>query len=232
MRVIPPPRPGPRAAPCPPYRQPGPAPRHRRCHPHGQQAPASPAPTTSRTPSAAKPPGQCAAAPAQPPAPRSPPEAGRSPRAAHSPAAPAPGSPPAPQLAHPGATPQHPPDPGQHLPQPPRSTANTLTSRRSRTTPSVSHDSPPAPAHTTSEYLRGGKPQAFWCQSPRTIKPRVSHPPGAHPQGVTDTGADKPGRVKQVTPQLSSSCGMVKWVSPHFLRVENPDGDDHGQDDG
>ena len=141
MRVIPPPRPGPRAAPAA-LAAPGPAPRHRRRHPHGQESPASPAPTTSRTPSAAKPPGQRAAAPAQPPAPRSPPEAGRSPRAAHSPAAPAPGSPPAPQPAHPGATPQHPPDPGQHLPQPPRSTANTLTSRRSRTTPSVS----PAPA--------------------------------------------------------------------------------------
>jgi hypothetical protein len=146
MRVIPPPRPAPQGRACHPCRRPRPAPCHRRRHHHRPKAPASPAPTTSRTPSAAKPPGQRAAAPAQPPAPCSPPEAGRSPRAAHPPAAPAHGSPPAPQPAHPRATPQHPPNPGQRQPQPPRGTANTLTSRTSRTTPSVSHDSPPTPA--------------------------------------------------------------------------------------
>ncbi len=68
--------PGPPGRACRPCRRPGPAPRHRRPHPHGQQAPASPAPTTSRTPSAVKPPGKRATGPTQPPAPRSPPEAG------------------------------------------------------------------------------------------------------------------------------------------------------------
>ena len=77
---------------------------------------------------------------------------------------------------------------------------------------------PARPRHTTSEYLRGGKPQAFWCQSPRTIKPPRFPSSRSSPRKASRIRArDKPGRVKQVTPQLSSSCGMVKWVSPHFL---------------
>ena len=67
-RVIPPPRPSPRAAFLPrPLPGPGPA---RRPRPARPAAPAATAPTTARTPSAAEPPGQPAVSPARRPAPR------------------------------------------------------------------------------------------------------------------------------------------------------------------
>ena len=133
VRVIPPPGPRPRAALLPragPGTLPAGAGRRRHC----PAAPGATAPTTARTPSAAIPPGQRAASPAR----RLPRVLRPQPRVLlaqlRRPAAPAHGSPPAPQPARPAAMPQHPPNPGQRQPpQPSRSTANTLSSRKSRT---------------------------------------------------------------------------------------------------
>ena len=74
------------------------------------------------------------------------------PAASSSAASAAAGSPPAPQPAHPAATPQHPPHPGQRQPQPPRSTANILSSRKSRTHASVSRPQPPLTPATSRDF--------------------------------------------------------------------------------
>ena len=143
VRVIPPPRPRPRAAfparaaPALPALILRPAAIRRRLRPQPLRRPPEHHPLQNRQVSRLLP--------------RSPPAAARSPPAAPPPAAPTAHSPPAPQPASPAATPRHPPNPEQTRPQPPRSTANTFSSSKSRTTHSVSadhsrHHGPPAPA--------------------------------------------------------------------------------------
>ena len=154
--AAPPAPPDPASSPCR-SRGPGPARRHQRHH-HRPAAPAATSPTTARTAIAAGQPDQPGASPARHPAPHharepppAPPAAPRSPPAAAR-------SPAAPQPAHSRTAPQHPPHPGQRQPQPPRSTANTLSTRKSRTTRQrVAAREPvdaPQPRHRTSEYLR------------------------------------------------------------------------------
>ena len=127
---------------CPGLRA-GPA-RHHQRHYHRRRpaAPAATAPTSGRTASAAAPRSQPGTSPARRPAPHHAqpaappaPAAARCPRSARQPAPTAAGSPPGPQPASaPQTAPQHPPHPRPRQPQPPRSTANTISHGKSRTT--------------------------------------------------------------------------------------------------